>query len=178
MVDVVLQGLTAFVSLASLCIAVGAYRRSGPRLKVRAQHHGWVGGDEDPSFARSIAVVVWNRGDAPVTIEHWGFEYCNRFRLRPGWPFGTRGGLGMYSVDKRKGTVPHVLESGGPSAVFATPLSEIRKYVGPPTRLRAYVIVGHTPRRIRDIRTISVDDFALVREVPDGKSLLRRLLRR
>jgi hypothetical protein len=121
-------------------------------VHVRAGKAGWVGGDEDPDFRNALAVTVWNRGDAPVTIERWGFEYCNRWRL-PTLPWSAQAtGIGMYSVERRKGEVPQTLEPGGTSSTFATPLAEVRRYVQEPMRLRAYVIVGHRPRHVRSWR--------------------------
>src|SRR5688572_16845575 len=94
-----LQVGTVLLSLSSLLVAVGAYRRSGSRVRVRAGRSGWIGPDEDPAFARAISVTVWNQGDAQVTVEHWGFEYSNRLRLPALMPGGGVRGIGMYSVE-------------------------------------------------------------------------------
>jgi hypothetical protein len=176
-VDHVLQVLTAAVALASLLISLGAYRRSGARVKVRAARSGFFGEKVDPAFARSIVVYVWNLGDAPVTIEHWGFDYCNRLGLPPLRLPGRVRGIGAYNFNKRKGELPHRLEPGDPRSVFGTALSEMQRQVKPGQRLRAYVIVGNRPRRVRDWRFLSVEPFSVLGDV-DDRGLLARALRR
>lgn len=177
MIDTAVQVVTAAVSVASLVIAIGAYRRSGPRIHVGVGRSGWIGPGDNPAFSRAIAIDVINRGDSPVTVEHWGFEYCNRCRLPTNWPFGMRTGIGMNSVDLRKGDVPHRLEPGGEKAIFAMPLAEIWKYMKPPGRLRAYVIVGHSPRRIRSRSTVPVANFAIAEAHSAEESLFARIWR-
>lgn len=125
-----------------------------------------VGEGVDPAFARAITITVWNGGDAKVTVEYWGFTFCNRLGLPIRLGSGGPTGIGMNSVHMRKGDVPQTLDPGGGSYTFAMPLSEIRNIVKAPTRLRGYVIVGHTPRRIRSWRSVPVSSFGVVKEVP------------
>ncbi len=172
-----LQAVTAVVAIISLLISIGAFRRSGPRVKVRIGRAGYIGPNEDPDFAQAIVVNVWNRGDAPVTIEHWGFNYCSRFGVPTLDLRGRTTGLGAYSVERRKGDIPHRIEPGDPRYVFATPLADLRRYAKEGQGIRAYVVVGNRPRRVRDWRFLKVKPFALIQPV-DDRPLLARALRR
>ena len=167
--------LSAVGALLSLPISVVALRRSGPRVRVRGVRAALAGDDDDPDYLRSLGVVVWNRGDAPVTVEHWGFDYATRLRFPVLSRRGVPTSIGMYSVGRRKGDVPVRLEPGGPSETFFTPLVDVRRFVMPPRRLRAYVIVGHSPRRVRAWGTLPVTDFAVVEAVRERPKLRERL---